>query len=188
LTDPKARFRIKPQQSESSINHIGELFSMASILRAILILTLLALPLVHADVGPAPAAPNVTVHLMKDGQPAASVSEVTYHCMNVDSAEPGSVNPYPVDFPCSAGVCSNSGGWYYKFNPCFGFPEGYLTYEYDGKQVRTETVGSNKSYDKYDITVDAPTGQVSGNVQSSCNLAGFILPAIIMAALLMARR
>jgi len=150
---------------------------MAQMFRAILILALLIFPLAHADVGPAPAPPKVTVHLVDNGQPASNVSMVRYHCMDVESAEAGSVNPYPVDLPCAAGVCTNSGAWYYKFNPCFGFPEGYLTYEYGGKHVRTESVGSNTSYDNIDITIDAPTGQVSGHANSSCNLAGLILAA-----------
>ncbi len=161
---------------------------MASLNRLVFLIAILAVPLSFADVGPAPAPPKVVLHLMDGGAPAASVSQVTYHCMNVESAEPGSVNPYPVDLPCNAGVCTNDGSWYYKFNPCFGFPEGYLTYEYGGKQVRSEAVGSNKSYDKYDITIDAPTGQVSGNVQSSCNLTGFILAAVAASALAYSRR
>lgn len=161
---------------------------MARIFRAILVLALLVFPLAHADVGPSPAPPSVTVHLVDNGQPASTIPMVRYHCMGVESAEAGSVNPYPVDLPCAAGICTNSGAWYYKFNPCFGFPEGYLTYEYDGKHVRTEGVGSNTSYDKVDITIDAPTGQVSGNSGSSCNLAGFVLAALACSALALTRR
>ncbi|MCI0503988.1 hypothetical protein L0Y65_04720 [Candidatus Micrarchaeota archaeon] len=153
---------------------------MSSIARMAFLLLVMAVPLAFADVGPAPSPPRVTVRLMDGGQPASGISLITYHCMGVDDAEPGSVNPYPVDFPCSSGVCSNSGDWYYKFNPCFKFPEGHFTYQYAGKEVRTEAVGDNKSYDNYDITVDAPTGQVSGNTGSSCNLAGAILPLVLL--------
>ncbi|MFH0884634.1 MAG: hypothetical protein V1861_02910 [Candidatus Micrarchaeota archaeon] len=161
---------------------------MASLNRLAFLIAILALPLSFADVGPAPSPPTVVLHLMENGAPAVSVTQVTYHCMGVDTAEAGSVNPYPVDFPCDAGVCTNSGGWYYKFNPCFSFPQGYFTYEYNGKQVRTEDWDMNQSYDKYDITIDAPTGQISGNVGSSCNLAGFILAAVACSALALSRR
>lgn len=161
---------------------------MASIMRAILLLAILVLPLVHADVGPAPSPPKVTVHLVTNNQPETRVSAITYHCMGTDVTDPASpVEPHVVEFACSGGTCTND-EWYYKFSPCFGFPEGFFSYDYLGSEVRTETVGSNKSYEKYDITLDAPTGQVSGNTESSCNLAGFILPAIMGAALLSSRR
>jgi hypothetical protein len=161
---------------------------MASIMRAILLLALLVLPLAHADVGPSPSPPKVTVHLVTNGQPETRVSAIMYHCMGTDTTDPASpVEPHVVEMVCTSGTCTND-EWYYKFSPCFTFPEGYFSYDYLGSEVRTESVGSNKSYEKYDITIDAPTGQVSGNVVSSCNLAGIILPAIMGAALLMARR
>lgn len=162
---------------------------MASIMRAILVLALLIFPLVHADVGPSPAPPTVTVHLVTNNQPETRVSAITYHCLGTDTADPSSpVEPHVIEMVCTSGTCTNDNGWYYKFSPCFGFPEGYFSYDYLGSEVRTETVGSNKSYEKYDITIDTPTGQVSGKAGSSCNLAGFILPAIMGAALLSSRK
>lgn len=161
---------------------------MASLFRIALLFAALSIPLVFADAGPGPAVPKVTIHMMDGGKPAESVTEVTYHCMGVESAETGAVNPYPVGLQCTKGVCTNDGGWYYKFNPCFNFPEGHLTYEYNGKQVRTENVGSNKSYENHDITVDAPTGQISGNVNTTCNLTGFVLAAVLGASLMLSRK
>jgi hypothetical protein len=158
-------------------------------MRAILILALLVLPLAHADVGPSPAPPTVVVHLVKEGQPASSVAQITYHCMGTDERnETGAVSPYPVNLSCSGGTCTNDQQWYYKFNPCFSFPRGYFTYEYDGKQIRSEDWDLNKSYEKYDITIDAPTGQISGNSGSSCNLAGFVLATVAASALAYSRK
>lgn len=157
---------------------------MASKINLAFLIAILILPLAHADVGPSPAPPKVVVRIVEDGQPATSVTHVTYHCRGTDERnESGAVSPHPINLTCSDGVCTNDGGWYYKFNPCFGFPEGYFTYEHGGKEIRTETLDRNKSYENYDVTVDAPTGQITANRGSSCSLTGFILPAIVLGSL-----
>ncbi len=151
-----------------------------------LLALLLAVQPAFADVGPAPPAPDVTVHLVANGAPEYSVQNVTYHCLgstltNVSNA----VEPYPVDLQCVAGTCTNEGAWYYKFNPCYNFPAGYFSYVYKGGEVRTATVNISGDYGAYDITVDAPTGQVvgsGGSQGSACGLAVFILPAILLGA------
>ncbi len=160
---------------------------MASIMRAILLLALLVLPLAHADVGPSPAPPKVTVHLTEGGQFATSITQLTYHCLGTDERnESGAVTPYPVNFSCSGGTCTNDQQWYYKFNPCFGFPDGYFTYQYGGSEVRTEDLsalfGGSERKNTYYVEIEASTGQLkSGSVSDdgSCPLTMILLPAIL---------
>jgi len=159
---------------------------MSSIMRMAVMAFLLAVPLAFADIGPGPEIPDITVTLMESGQPAGGVESITFHCMGVESAEPGSVNPYPVDFPCSGGVCTNSGAWYYKFNPCFMFEEGYFSYMYNGKQIRSESFNASTP-GRNNMVIDAPTGQIStGGVQPGpgglCGLGMVALPAALLGA------
>ena len=154
---------------------------MASILRFALVVLMFCVPFAFADVGPSPEHPQVVVHLVNDGAPESSVSEITYHCMNTTDTETSSaVEPYPVKLSCSGGNCTNSGSWYYKFNPCFNFPEGYFSYEFGGRTVRTEGFNFSGDFKNYDITVDAPTGQISSKTGSSCSMAGVLLSAILL--------
>lgn len=165
---------------------------MASIIRAMMVLVLLVLPLCYADVGPSPAPPKVTVHLGSNGVPAADVSEITYHCMDSEITEPASaVEPHAITLSCSAGTCTNSGGWYYKFNPCFDFPGGYFSYEFGGKTVRSGEVEFTDSFTSYDIAIDAESGQVKSkfgsDVPTGC-LPAAVLPALLGAAMFLSRK
>jgi hypothetical protein len=154
---------------------------MPSIMRFALVALLLCVPFAFADAGPSPAPPKVIVHLVKNGQPEASVTEITYHCMGTaDTNTSNAVEPYPVKFACSGGKCTNE-EWYYKFNPCFSFPEGYFSYVLDGKAVRTGTFNTTDKYDNYEMTIDAPTGQVTSSVGTS----GSCLPALLLPAILL---
>ncbi|NYZ73627.1 hypothetical protein H0O00_00630 [Candidatus Micrarchaeota archaeon] len=165
---------------------------MKPIIRVIMIMVLLVLPLCYADVGPSPTAPKVVVHLVKDGQPVSTVTEITYHCMGTNETyQENAIDPYPVNFSCNNGVCTNDQQWYYKFNTCFSFPEGHFSYEIDGKTVRTGDVAFAASYDKYDITIDAGTGTIlaqSGSSGSGGCLPAAILPALLGAALFLSRK
>lgn len=165
---------------------------MTAINRAIMVLVLLALPLCYADVGPAPAPPMVIVHLVTDSAPESGVSEITYHCMGSDTSDPSSaVEPHTVKLSCSEGKCTNEGSWYYKFNPCFDFPGGYFSYEFNGKTVRTEDVEFKDAFTSYDITIDAASGQVKGkvgsNMPSGC-MPALLLPTLFGAALFLSRK
>ena len=158
----------------------------------VMILVLLALPLCYADVGPAPNPPTVIVRLVSNGIPAAGVSEITYHCMGSDVSDPASaVEPYMTIWSCSAGTCTNEGSYYYKFNPCFDFPGGHFSYEFDGKTVRSEDVKFNSEFTTYDITIDAASGQVKSKVGSNMPtgcLPAMVLPAFLGAVFLLSRK
>ncbi|MDD5171564.1 MAG: hypothetical protein PHF60_00850 [Candidatus ainarchaeum sp.] len=165
---------------------------MKTTICAIMILVLLVLPLCYADVGPSPAPPNVAVHLIWNGAPASTVDEITYHCMGSDVSEPTSaVEPHTITLSCSGGTCTNSDGWYYKFNPCFDFPRGYFSYTLDGNIVRTEEVKFTDTFTSYDITIDAESGQVSSklgsNMPTGC-LPALLLPALLGVAFILSRK
>ncbi|MEW6723289.1 MAG: hypothetical protein AB1324_08550 [Candidatus Micrarchaeota archaeon] len=147
---------------------------------------MLAAPLVFADVGPSPEPPKVVVNLVKDGAPAAGVESITYHCMgSVETPDAGAVEPQPIELACTSGKCTNEKGWYYKFNPCFSFPEGYFSYTLDGKEVTTESFSFDESYSSYEITIDAPSGNVTSKLGSSVPGCGsaFVLAAALLGAL-----
>ncbi|MEW6034992.1 MAG: hypothetical protein AB1529_00125 [Candidatus Micrarchaeota archaeon] len=149
---------------------------MASVLKMAFLALVLALPLAFADAGPSPPPPKVVVHMVSGGQPEASVTSITYHCMDTTETDTSNaVEPYPLNLSCSGGTCTNE-EWYYKFNPCFAFPEGYFSYEYGGNTVRTGSFNFSDSFDNYDITIDAPSGQIQGKIGSSgCPLSLILL-------------
>jgi len=164
---------------------------MKSVIYA-LILALLALPLCYADVGPSPDPPDVVVHLVSDGAPASGVSEITYHCMGTNVTEPSNaVEPYMMAWSCSGGTCTNEGAAYYKFNPCFNFPGGYFSYEFDGKEVRSEDFDVGGCSSSCVITIDAASGQVESvrvsEIPSLCP-PGLLLPLLLGAALFLSRK
>ncbi len=130
-------------------------------------LCVLAAHVAFADVGPSPPAPTVMVHMVKDGQPDPSVDVITYHCMGDPSEDTGAVTQRAMDLSCSGGNCTNEGGWFYKFNPCFNFPGGYFTYEYQGGRTRSGDFNFSGNYSKYELSVDSPTGHISSSFGSS---------------------
>ncbi len=157
------------------------------------LIAILILPLANADVGPSPPAPSITVQLVTNGQPEPSVTQIIYHCMGTDERNAsGAVDPHPVILTCSAGRCTNSGGWYYKFNPCFGFGDGYFSYQYDGREVETGYISSLFSEtggDKYYyIEIEAPSGQfksASSSDKGACPFAMVAFPALLCASALL---
>ncbi|MFN7991491.1 MAG: hypothetical protein U0R44_05015 [Candidatus Micrarchaeia archaeon] len=143
---------------------------------------LLAASAVFADVGPAPAAPAVVVHLENGGKPETSISEITYHCLGSDSDDEGAVTKRLALLSCSGGDCTNSGEWFYKFNPCFKFPGGHFTYKYGSQLIRSVDFNFSGEFKNYELTVDAPSGQIPAKSGSSlpagCPGAASIILAI----------
>ncbi len=160
------------------------------ILMALGALALIA-PSAFADVGPSPAPPTVMVHMVDNGQPDTSVSEITYHCMGDLTEDTGAVSQRAMKLACSGGNCTNSGGWFYKFNPCFNFPGGFFTYEYSGGSGRSEDFNFSGNYTKYELTVDSKSGAISSKIGTSlpsgCCGSAFILAGIGVGALFMRR-
>lgn len=145
-----------------------------------LVLCLVALS--FADVGPPQTPPSVTVHMVQNGLPETSITNITYHCLGVENEGASPVDPSPTRLDCSNGTCTND-NWYYKFNPCFMFPTGYFSYEFGGKRIKTENVSFDREYSAYDITIDAPTGWITGKTgPGGCSLASLGLAAVLLAA------
>jgi hypothetical protein len=149
---------------------------------------MLASALSFADVGPSPSAPTVVVHMVSGGSPDASVDEITYHCMGDPTDDTGAVTQRAMAISCSEGNCTNEGGdWFYKFNPCFNFPGGYFTYDYGGQRVQTGGFNFSGNFTRYELTVDAPSGDISSSFGSSlpagCCGSAFVLAAIGAGAL-----
>ncbi len=169
--------------------------SMAGIMRVLaLVFAALAFaaPLAYADVGPTQPPPNVLVHMVKDGSPDASVSEITYHCMGDPSEDTGAVSQRAMSLSCSEGNCTNEGAWFYKFNPCFDFPGGYFTYDYGGETIKSGSFNFTSNYTKYELTIDSPSGDIKSSFGSSlpagCCGSAFILAGIGAGALLVGRK
>jgi len=159
---------------------------MTSIIRLFCILCL-TIPLAFADVGPAPPAPQVTVYIVQNGQPETSVTSITYNCLGAETQKTGAVEPTPMTLDCSNGTCTNS-NWYYKLNPCYYFPWGHFSYEFNGKTIKTENMSFDEMYKFYTIVIDAPSGDIRSRLgsnaplPSSCSLPSFILPALLLVA------
>ena len=165
---------------------------MAVILRFALLALVLAVPLAFADVGPSPAKPTVVVNLVTNGQPEGSVEWVTYNCLGAEEeAVDNAVAPAPMNLTCSNGRCTNDGAWYYKLNQCFSFPGGHFTYVLDGRSLRSGDVEFESEYDNYEITIDAPTGQVKSTFGSggsaSCTGAALVLGLVAAGAAMYSR-
>lgn len=148
-----------------------------------LVMLLLAASVVFADVGPAPDPPKVVVHMVKDGQPETSIESITYKCVIPYGGGAMMNEPRPVEFHCDGGTCTNDGSdWFYKFDPCFSFPRGEFTYSYNGKQMVSERFEFSDSFDKYELTIDAPSGHIDSKLGSSlpgCCGSGFMIGAIL---------
>lgn len=151
----------------------------------------LCAPLVHADTGPSPPQPNVTVHMVAGGKPALTVSEITYDCMGETTDDHGAVTQRVMTLACAGGTCTNAGGWFYKFNPCFGFPGGRFTYDYNGSSAVSEELNTTGNFTKYDITIDAPSGHVISSfgtsIPAGCCGSAFVLAAIAAGAVFVRR-
>jgi hypothetical protein len=151
---------------------------MASKLHLVLVamLFLAALPLAFADVGPSPQAPRVTIHLVKNNAPLTTVSEITYHCLGSTGENASSpVAPAPMKLECAAGECTNENGWYYKFNPCFAFPGGYISYDLGQGEARTSNFTISQTQQSYDMTIDVESGSITSTTPPSGCLPAFLL-------------
>ena len=142
--------------------------------------------LVHADVGPSPSPPKITIHLVNEnGAPETSIDEIVYHCMSVETGEDNALAPTPMSFDCINGACTNDAGWYYKFNPCFDFPSGYFSYELNGVPMKTATFTPTPAQSNYEITFNAKTGEKTGSSSSSgCCVPAFILLGLVGAVII----
>ena len=137
--------------------------------------------LVHADVGPSPDPPVVTVYLVNNGAPDTSISEVTYHCRGTESNSTSSMDPGIRVFPCTSGTCKNTGNWFYNFNPCFNFPEGYFSYEVNGGRKKTNTFTPTGGQAQYSFTIDTGKGEIVGQTSTSGICAGaFVLATLFL--------
>jgi len=158
-------------------------------LAAIAFAIILLLSLSNADAGPSPPSPDVSVSMQNsDGTPDLTVTVITYHCMGSDSTDNGAVTQRLADLPCAGGKCRNNGAWFYKFNPCYDFPEGYFSYERNGKEIKTDYFNNTRGASGYSMIVDSETGKIKGNNASnipypiSCFFPSFVLSAVMAAA------
>jgi len=123
---------------------------------------ILAASLCHADIGPVPEHPSVFVNMRKNGSSDLRVTKITYHCYGSGSTDTGSVTQRLADIPCAAGACSSgNSGWFYKFNPCYDFPEGYFSYELNGKEMKTDYFNNTQKYDSYAFIIDSESGKIT---------------------------
>jgi hypothetical protein len=161
----------------------------------LLAVALIAVSFSFADAGPAPPSPDVAVYLQKsDGSPDLAVALVTYHCMGSNATDNGAVTQRLADLPCAGGKCGNSGAWFYKFNPCYDFPEGYFSYELGGRTISTDYFNNTPGASAYSFVVDSESGRMKGSSTSnipyplSCCLPALALPALAAAALFTAKK
>jgi hypothetical protein len=148
---------------------------------------LLLLSVAHADVGPPPVHPGMTVTLTQNGNPDLRVSMITFHCMGAETSDNGAVSARIADIPCTTGVCrSDNGAGFYKFNPCNEWPEGYFSYVLNGKTIKTDYFNNTVQHDEYQIAIDSESGKIlstngSNNPLPSGCLPFFALPCLLVA-------
>ncbi len=118
--------------------------------------------LAFADVGPSPAPPSITVNFIKGGAPYTGNVQLAYNCTFQNDGDASSpVGQRVVNFACNGGTCTNGGGWFYKFNPCFYPPEGRFQYALDGVSGYGST--GNMAFNEsllYKVEVDLDGGSV----------------------------
>ncbi len=130
-----------------------------TIISLILLVTLISVS--FADVGPSPPAPDVLIHMEKDGTAETSIVTLTYYCMgSTNASAQGAVSQRVSEFACTNGTCTPN-GWFYKFNPCYDFPSGYFSYDYNGINVSSASFSNSEKHGKYEMTIDAPSGKIT---------------------------
>ncbi|MFH0737750.1 MAG: hypothetical protein V1827_04060 [Candidatus Micrarchaeota archaeon] len=126
-------------------------------MRSVLVFALAALLMISlsfADVGPAPPQPKVTIELVRNGQPDTSISEVYYICDAIQEPSDSPVGKNTVVLPCSGGACRNDGEWFYKLNPCYGFPGGSLAYDAGDGNLKSAPIPGGVAGGEYYIIFD----------------------------------
>lgn len=91
-----------------------------------------------ADIGPAPASPEVTVSFTRAGAPVSYTEiEYSYYSCSVTPDDGdiyyGSMSQRVVNMTHSGGVFMPL-GWFYKFNPCFYGGNATVVYKLAGEQ------------------------------------------------------
>ncbi|MFH1520301.1 MAG: hypothetical protein ABID61_01520 [Candidatus Micrarchaeota archaeon] len=154
---------------------------MNQIVISFLILGLVA-GVVHADIGPGPENPDITVYLVKNNISETSISDITYHC-EIPGSGTSPMDDREAIFLCEDGTCWNNGGWFYKLNPCFGFATGYFSYDYNSTQMRTQTFTPYVGKSEYTYILDVENGimteqQKNNDKDPSCFTA-FVLLGLV---------
>ena len=157
-------------------------------MRSVLVFALAALmmmSLAFADVGPSPPAPVVVVHLVKNGQPDTSISQIYYICDAISEPSDSPVGKNSVALPCVSGTCANDGEWFYKLNPCYDFPGGSLAYDVGGGALISAPVAVLSKGSYHEITFDTSvlTTETKTSDGFPC-MPAVLLPAILGALLL----
>lgn len=138
-----------------------------------------------ADVGPAPPKPDVTVTFIEKGQPYAGIGSVVYHC--IADAQAMENWGSEANFTCAGGVCRNDEWQFYKLSPCFYPENGYFTYSFGGKEMRSEGMGFNQS-GSYSMEIVASTGELASRSWSSGACAPAAVLALAAAGLFISRK
>jgi len=133
----------------------------------------------HADIGPGPSKPDITIWMQEDGATHTEIDQITYHCNGTDNRGTGSVEISAIDLSCVKGACRND-NWYYKFNPCF-YSSGYIGYLVNGESKKSEWVDFSQAK-KYDLVLDVNTGKFKEIEPEPACLGGFILPMFFIGA------
>ena len=143
---------------------------------------------VHADVGPSPASPEINIQLQVNGIGYDGIDWITYHCEGSNDTGMGAVDQKLVNITCVSGVCKNT-NWFYKLNPCF-YSSGFFSYGLDNKTIQTEMMDFTKP-GKYDGFIEIESGDsamtykqpgVSDDLDGFC-LVGFVFPVLVVVAL-----
>lgn len=162
-------------------------------MRAIIVFfgVLLLLPLVNADVGPGPDAPEITIRFEKTNATYFGIQSLVYHCNETDTGRASPVDTRKINMTCKEGVCTND-LWFYKLNPCF-YSSGYFSYAYKGKTMKTEWMNFTDSR-AFDYTIDVGSGEITSSIAipkemyDICCAPSFILPVFLGLAFLMGGR
>lgn len=114
---------------------------------------------VHADIGPSPEAPRISVTFMEDGQPYKGEIIALYRCWDVLPSDEGPLGQTDVQLSCDAGVCTNT-QWFYKFNPCYFPSNGEIIFQLpDREPMKAEGELGFPEPRGYAVSVDIGKGQ-----------------------------
>jgi len=148
---------------------------------------LLASGIALADVGPAPAKPEITVTFHKGGTPYTGEISAMYRCWDDIAAEDGPMGQTDVGLSCSGGMCTND-EWSYEFNPCYYPTSGEIIFQLDGGEpLKAEGELAFPEGERYSVLVDVDKGQASvsseeepepGSPPSACPLGAALVLAL----------
>ncbi|MCX8199992.1 MAG: hypothetical protein N3G76_00820 [Candidatus Micrarchaeota archaeon] len=148
-----------------------------------IIMAALVMGIVFADVGPTAPRPQITVSLVKGGNPYTGSAEVEFVCLEEGPESDSPVGKRVARLACNKGICTNE-DWFYKLNPCYAPGQGKFRYKLGEWETYKETGLFDFSRPgQYKVAVDVDTG-IYTQEWSDCQDRGALIGAIAKRSLI----